>query len=127
MIIEQLGKGVEEMAYCRKCGHPIEDGGVCCPACGTVDNGACSTKQKTSSNNTLAVVSLCCGIASVILNFFGLLGLSAIVTGIVAKKQIDEREEPGSGLATAGIVLGCLDFAVTFFSLLVFFGRGGFG
>ncbi len=57
-----------------------------------------------SKTNALAVASLVCGI----LWGFGLLALAAIILGAVARRQIAERGESGSGLATAGLVLGTL-------------------
>jgi hypothetical protein len=43
----------------------------------------------------------------------------ALVFGYVAKRQIAERGEAGTGMATAGIVLGWI--GVGFFTVLLFF------
>ncbi|MEP6461913.1 MAG: DUF4190 domain-containing protein [Frankiaceae bacterium] len=60
--------------------------------------------------NTMAILSLV---------FAFVFAPAAIVLGIVAKGQIRERNEGGSGLATAGIVLGAV-FTALF--LLAFVG-----
>jgi len=54
--------------------------------------------------NTLAILSL----------IFGILGgYLAIVFGHIAKSQIKRTDEKGSGLATAGLILGYSWVAVT--------------
>ena len=82
-------------------------------------------------SSTLAVVSLICGI----LGFVGLLGIGpiiAIITGHMAKSEINRGggRITGSGMATAGLVLGYLNLALTLLLLCVFvilplFGIGG--
>jgi uncharacterized protein DUF1707/uncharacterized protein DUF4190 len=54
--------------------------------------------------NSLAVASLCCGIAE----FFtgGLSAIPAVVCGHIARSQIRRTGEPGAGLALVGLVLG---------------------
>ncbi len=54
--------------------------------------------------NGMAIASLVLGI----LWIYGLGAILALVFGYTAKKQIRERGESGSGLATAGIVLGLI-------------------
>ena len=68
-------------------------------------------------NNTLAIVSLGLGIAgfpflclSVVLAFCGcfsgLLGIAAVVTGLIARQQIQANGENGNGIAIAGMIMG---------------------
>lgn len=57
------------------------------------------------TTNGLAIASLVCGIAGLtIAAFIG--ALLAVIFGHIAKKQIAERGEGGSGMATAGLVTG---------------------
>jgi hypothetical protein len=82
-------------------------------------------------SSTLAVVSLICGI----LGWVGLLGIGpiiAIITGHMAKSEIARSggQMTGSGMATAGLVLGYLNLALTLLILCLFiilplFGIGG--
>ena len=66
--------------------------------------------------NTLALVSLVAGIASyVFLPFVG--ALVAVITGHMARGQIRQTGEGGSGLALAGLILGYVHLAL--FILLV--------
>jgi hypothetical protein len=72
--------------------------------------------QSTSvpRNSSLAIVSLVSGIAAwVILPIIG--GIIAIITGHMAKREINESsgEITGNGMATAGLVLGYLQIGLT--------------
>jgi len=72
--------------------------------------GAMYTPAGTKTN-TLAIVSLVTGIGSFfghIIPFLGgfTIALVAIVTGYMARKQIQETGEGGMGIATAGMVIG---------------------
>ncbi len=74
-------------------------------------------QAKTSSN---AIISLVCGILAW-LGVFGLGGVLAVIFGHVAKKEIRTAIEPidGNGMATAGLVLGYLNLAVTVLGVLL--------
>jgi uncharacterized protein DUF4190 len=79
------------------------------------------------ANNTLAVVSLVAGIASFfghVIPFVGgfTLALIAIITGFMARNQIRQTGEGGSGLATAGIVIGFIHLALLAAVFVFFFG-----
>ncbi|MEY9845734.1 DUF1707 and DUF4190 domain-containing protein [Streptacidiphilus sp. MAP5-3] len=60
--------------------------------------------------NGAAVASLLLGLAQVFT--MGLTGLPALITGIVAKTQLRDQRQEGSGMATAGIVLGSMGTAL---------------
>ena len=63
-------------------------------------------------NNTLAIVSMVCGLAQFVLWFFFGLGffsaIAAVVLGVVSMRQMTQRAEGGRGMAIAGVVLGAL-------------------
>ncbi len=65
--------------------------------------------------NGLAIAALVLGLTEVWT--MGLTSLPALICGIGARRQIRERGEAGSGMATAGIVLGAL--GVAFWGLLL--------
>jgi hypothetical protein len=54
--------------------------------------------------NQMAVASLVCGVGQIF--FWFLAGVPAIVFGHVARRQIRQTGEAGSGMATAGLVMG---------------------
>jgi predicted acyltransferase len=53
--------------------------------------------------NGLAIASLVCGIVGC---FYGIPAIVAIVLGFVARNQIKQNPQEGSGMALAGIILG---------------------
>lgn len=67
-----------------------------------------------------AIISLICGILAW-LGIFGLGGILAVIFGHVAKKEIRESAGriAGDGLATAGLVLGYANIAITLVGLCI--------
>jgi hypothetical protein len=57
-----------------------------------------------AGNNALAIASLVCGVAQVML--WPLATIPAVVLGHVARHQIRRTREQGAGLALAGLILG---------------------
>jgi len=68
--------------------------------------------QGPARNNGMAIAALVCGIAGFLCLIPGVLG---IIFGFVAKGQIRQSNgtQRGDGMATAGIVLGCIWIAIT--------------
>jgi hypothetical protein len=56
--------------------------------------------------NTLAIVSLILGIASVVLCLMCVAGIPAIICGHLALKQIAQGQGGGAGMAKAGLIMG---------------------
>jgi hypothetical protein len=63
------------------------------------------------ANNTLAIVSLVAGIAGLTVVPI-LASIVAVITGHMARRQIAERGEGGSGMATAGLITGYIGVAL---------------
>jgi hypothetical protein len=62
--------------------------------------------------NALAVVSLVLSLAAVLTCWFGIvLGIAALVVGVIARHQINNRDEQGGGMALAGMIIGGLTSA----------------
>ncbi|SFE52492.1 protein of unknown function [Paenibacillus algorifonticola] len=70
--------------------------------------------QKT---NGAAIAALVCGITSFIPFIGVLLGIVAVVMGIVSLNQIPKTREQGRGMAIAGLICGAISL---FLSLLLF-------
>lgn len=63
----------------------------------------------TKKNSGLAVASMVCALVGVVFWYFAfILEILALIFGIIAKKQIKERDLKGGGMATAGIVISCI-------------------
>jgi len=68
--------------------------------------------------NTLAIVSLALGIASyVVVPIIG--AIAAVVTGHMARGQIKQTGEGGSGLALAGLILGYVHLALAVIGIVI--------
>lgn len=115
--------------FCKYCGNSIADTATFCQNCGAhTDAGAQSSQTDTvqppvqpvafpeapqhyvvppqKKTNGMAIAAFICSIASPVLCCIP--AIVGIILGIVAKKQINERGEQGSGFATAAIVIGAI-------------------
>lgn len=104
--------------YCANCGAPLAEGASFCANCGAPAPGAVRAPA-TGPTNGKAVASLVCGIGGLVLLPL-VLSILALVFGYQARREIEERGESGSGLATAGIVLGWVGIAVFVIGILFF-------
>ncbi|MFR0355062.1 DUF4190 domain-containing protein [Streptomyces sediminimaris] len=85
--------------------------------------GGSSATSSGSRTNGMAIASLCCGIVGLFfLNI--ILGPLAIVFGAVARRRTAAGN--GTGMATAGIILGVVD-VVLWVVLLAVAANGGSG
>jgi hypothetical protein len=78
--------------------------------------------------NSLAIVSLVTGLASFVI-LPVLAAVVAVVTGHMARRQVRQTGESGSGLALAGLILGYVNIglAVIAIAILVVLVVAGFG
>jgi hypothetical protein len=76
-------------------------------------------KNTNSETNVMAIVSLVCGILSFVV--LGPLGaIIAIVTGILAKKEIERTKQQGMGFAKAGLIIGAVNLILSLLLVLFF-------
>lgn len=89
------------------------------PYPGTVPQpGTWAYPGAVTRTNALAITSMVCGIAQ----FFGfwlLATIPAIVCGHIARRQIRETGEQGSGMALAGLIMGWVGAALTAIVVLI--------
>lgn len=69
-------------------------------------------QPRPSSTNGFAIAALVLGIVGLVAIIFLVPSVLALVFGLVARSQINERGEQGKGMAVAGIVLGAIGIAV---------------
>ena len=96
-------------------GHKNEPDAQFCSECGTSTFQQIEVVQTHSfvpptfiKTNQLAIASLVTGIVWL----WGTTSILAIIFGFIANGQIKERGEKGSGMATAGIVLGIIGVVI---------------
>lgn len=85
-----------------------------CTTCGTntFQNQVLAVRQKY---NGMAIASMVLGIVWV----YWIGSILAVIFGFIAKRQIKERGEQGSGMATAGLVLGWVGVGILVIVLIV--------
>jgi uncharacterized protein DUF4190 len=87
-------------------------------------------QRQGGGQNGLAIGSLVCGILGLLLaictGFGGLLGIVAIVLGVIGRKQIKESGGGSTAMATAGLVLGILAIVVIILWVVFFLILGSF-
>jgi hypothetical protein len=67
--------------------------------------------------NGMAIAALICGVCQIFFWFFS--GIPAIVLGHLARRQIRQTGEAGSGMALAGMILGYVGLALTVLFVIV--------
>ncbi|OIJ16544.1 hypothetical protein BKP45_21285 [Anaerobacillus alkalidiazotrophicus] len=84
-----------------------------------VKGGRKSVVEKLKTNSK-AVVSLTLGILSILIPAMGmLLGIIGIIFSKIAKEEIENTNEAGSGLATSGMVCSIVGAVIQLFLVLV--------
>ena len=103
------------MAFCTKCGKEFT--GSFCSNCGNAVNGTQSQSQVAYQTqrpvteqklNVMALVGFILGCVSLFLNFWGIVGILALVFSIVGLTQINNMGGKGKGFAVTGIILGAI-------------------
>ncbi len=100
--------------YCKNCGSQIDDNAVVCPNCGVpTDNynannlGKTLNYYQTKQYNVLAIVGFA-------LSFF--IAIAGLICSIIGYKNAPLYNGEGKSLALAGIIISCVEIAI---SLLV--------
>ena len=93
--------------YCKNCGKEISDNAYICPNCGAKAGGMQQADKKT---NTLSIVGF-------ILAF--LLPIAGLICSIIARKQIQERDEGGAGLALAGLIISIVELVILLIYIII--------
>jgi hypothetical protein len=100
-------------------GHNNVDSASFCSVCGLntfAPAVVVVTGKSSAATNGLAIASMVLGIVWI----YGITSVLALVFGYMAKKQIADSGQRGSGMATAGIVLGWIGVCGAIF-IIVFF------
>ena len=116
--------------FCQNCGTEISPETNFCPKCGGKINesGNCNNVHNINLNigrqynryktNTYAIWSLVLACTSFVFGWL-VMAVVAIILGNMAKTQIQERNEQGYNLASAGIVLGWINIGLSVFAIMI--------
>lgn len=97
---------------CTNCGNDINPSEKFCGSCGTPISENAQTTNNTGINknenkmNKQAIGSIVCSGTCIFI--FWWLGISGIILGVQALKEIKETNERGKELAYAGIAIGAI-------------------
>ena len=112
--------------FCSTCGKEINENAVVCLGCGAAVDGkyeaavgggpAQTANQPPSSphqrdvtkTNAMAITGFVLGCVSLLLSFWGIVGILALVFSVIGLAQINNYGGRGKGLATTGLILGIL-------------------
>jgi len=99
------------MVHCRECGKQISNMAQACPSCGcpvTTPTESGQTLNGVKKRNTLALAGFVTGLASLILNFFGIVGMGAAILSGIALGKFNNETENNKWMAVVGLILGCI-------------------
>lgn len=115
--------------FCSKCGKSLEEGQNFCPNCGTAQQSTVSTtlnntvqRAENPTTNTMAVVGFVVGLLSLLIDFFGIIGMTAIVLSVAGYMGCKQHNQKGKGRAVTGVILGLISALYAFFNLLALSG-----
>ena len=105
--------------YCKDCGAELKDDALFCDKCGKSINKETATKSKSQTTNILSIIGVVVSGISLFLNFWGLVGIAAVVISSIALIQINKSHEKGKGMAITGIAIGGLSIFYAFIMILL--------
>ena len=106
--------------FCSNCGKEINNDVSFCPECGAAQqpNTTVTSKIGTYSSpvnqptmqkapyNTMCIVGLVISGISLILNFWGLVGIAGTIVSVLGLTSCQQKNENGKALAVVGIIIG---------------------
>ena len=112
--------------FCIHCGKEIPDGSAFCPECGgaqkveaapakeppvppSTEPDPVSIPLEKTKYNTLSIVGFVIGLVSWFLNFWGLMGIAALVISILGLLSCRQKNEKGQVFAIVGICSGVVN------------------
>lgn len=112
--------------FCSNCGKEIKGNVNFCPECGkavnpVVEETPVQTTNTTAEDkvNALALSGFIVALISLLLNFWGIVGIVATVLSGVGLSKTGPGKEKGRGFAIAGLVIGILSILYGLFQIMV--------
>lgn len=102
--------------YCKQCGKELGEASTFCNYCGT----RAGFEKKQEQINTLSIVGMIVAGISIFLNFWGIMGIAAVILSTMGLIQINKLGEKGKGIAITGILLGSFSIIYGFIMIMLF-------
>lgn len=106
------------MKFCPNCGKENINNSKFCPECGEQLSGerqvvapivrTTTTTVIEERTNSLALAGFITALLSLLINFWGLVGMVATILSGVALPQTGPGKEKGRGMAIAGLIIGLI-------------------
>lgn len=103
--------------FCSNCGKEISSKTKFCPECGNQVGEVASVNTEVKTNG-LAIAGFTIALISLLLNFWGIMGVVATVLSAVALPKTGEGKEKGRGMAIAGLSIGIFSIVYGVFQIL---------
>ena len=102
--------------YCKECGNELSENTTFCDKCGARQD----VVKKQEQTNVLSIVGIIVAGISIFLNFWGIVGIAAVIISSIALLQINKSNEKGKGIAITGISIGALSVLYGFMVIILF-------
>ncbi|MGN0630374.1 MAG: hypothetical protein ACI4JN_03515 [Ruminococcus sp.] len=100
--------------FCEKCGSEIPES-VICPKCGC-KSGYIDPKSVPDRKDTIALIGMILGIASIFLNRICIVAVAGLIVSIKGLKSKRKK-----GMAIAGIICSCISIVLFIAFIISFF------
>ena len=126
-VCPNCGVPIIAKKYCTECGKEISDKATSCPNCGcpveydnrVTNNNISNTIDRSEQYNVMGISGFVTSMVSLLLNFWGIVGIVAVILSTVGLTQIRNTNEKGKGLAITGIVVGSISVVYGFITLML--------
>lgn len=120
--------------FCSKCGKAIADDSQFCQYCGNTIRGEnLGNESELNSNNinpveqkrkynVMCIVGFVIALVSLLLNFWGIVGIAALIISLLGFMQTKPRNEKGKGLAIAGMAIG--GYSIIYAVIMILYAMG---
>lgn len=92
--------------FCENCGAELKENSEVCLSCGRFVSKKGNGGNIEGENNKLALSGFIVSMCSLILNFWGIVGLVGAILSGVGLAQVNSGNGKGKGMAIAGLIVG---------------------
>ena len=100
--------------FCKHCGNELNEDVLFCDKCGAKK----TSEGETPQTNIFALIGVIIAGISIFLNFWGIVGIAAVIISSIGLVQINKNQEKGKNLAIIGISIGAFSILYAFILLL---------
>lgn len=110
--------------FCPNCGVRIDGDVQFCPSCGerirsNASYDAQDQKKTKDSYNIFCILGLVIAGISLLINFWGIVGIAAVILSIIGLVNCKKKREKGKTIAIIGIAIGTFSIFYGWYMLLV--------